>query len=318
MITRYHLIIVFDPRAKIYRTSLVSLRIVWVELAIVVIKQLLAILYRLGGLHQDNWTHLRYTYHCFDINFAVFGFWVSMIHEKPNRSIVFWIDCKVGHDVGAQDYLESILIDFFLPVFGHLTQRHHISWVSPYQLSFLDGSAGHQSIPFDLVDSCNCHRENQAILGVGVQYLLIRWVQTLQMLVIEGVYGEPLMKNIVHTVLLLVKMLLNILQCCFLAFFEEWLVGRRQKFSFLWKYAKNSIHWRWNWGWVSKTVIHQLANPTKVIFGPTSRVIGSIARRTVVGVTLQPHCASIPAAFLKIQAIETLRFVFQLEQSIFL
>jgi hypothetical protein len=102
-----------------------------------------------------------------------------------------------------------------------LAQTHHIACVSGDQLTFFDRSAGYYSKSLGFIDHPNSYWKGLVALCVGVEYLLVLMVQALEMLVVEGVNDEVFVKNVIDTILLLVKMSLDILQCSHFFIFIE-------------------------------------------------------------------------------------------------
>ena len=187
--------------------SLVALRVVGVEASIIVVEQLLAPLDVSRCLHQDDWAVLGHFHHGCDVGLVPGG----VIHEVASRCVVLRVYHKVRHGVGPLDELESVGTDLLLAVLGNLAQAHHVACIGGDQLTLLDGPASHESVSFGVGDGPDSHREGHAILRVGVEYLLVMRVEPLEVLVVEGLDNEVLVKDIVDAALLLVEMPLDVL-----------------------------------------------------------------------------------------------------------
>jgi hypothetical protein len=109
-----------------------------------------------------------------------------------------------------------------------LAETHHIACISRDQLTILNRSASYESKSFSAVDFPDCYWERLVFLCIAVEYLLILGVQALEMLVVERVNYEILVENIIDTILLLVKIPLDILQRSRFFLFIECVVRIRE------------------------------------------------------------------------------------------
>lgn len=119
--------------------------------------------------------------------------------------------------------MEYIVFELVLAIFGNLAERHHIAGIGAHQLSLLDGSTRYQSLSFSKVDQLDCYRKSQFLLFIYIKNFLVCRTEALKIWVVKRVNCDPLMKIIVHTVLLLAKIGFDLLYRNFLCFRDEWL-----------------------------------------------------------------------------------------------